>query len=435
MSKKEFFQYRRYYSKFERGKLSEDPSINLIEPKESFSKVLNHLVDQKYLYFTKDGYFHLLPKGLFIHETLISQAAGLMEKDGVLKYRFSSFYSTNKKDSIWTLISKFEKQVYKVFGNREQYLKYASDPVLFEYFKGREIITPLKIYSPDYFFRVIQTGELHPLIQPREFFMTDFHFFCEKSDFESYIQASLFNKKAVELFTGDWYLNVDTNKDFFESHQDFFIEMFDRLAVNAVVNVTSKKTHYYSIQSQFMVDYYFGNRTQLANLQFDEMNGEIFHITSSTSKKPVTIIHGTFFGRIEKVMALIFGKQMEGSEKPILPATLCPITVRVFPISNNPNISKFVGNLEYKLHSVHCRYDIDSRDISLRKKIIEAEHDWIPFQVVVGEEEEQTKNLSVRDRRSGTNGNFSIEKFVELVASKDIRSQPVSTRFEGNGIY
>lgn len=435
MSKKELFQYRRYYSKFRKGKFSEDPSVNLIEPKESFHNVLKHLVDHKYLYFTKDGYFHLLPKGLFIQETIISQAADIMKKEGALKYRFSSFYSTNKKDGVWTLISKFKKQVYKVFGNRGQYLKYASDPVIFEYFNGREVITPFKVYSPDYFFRVIQTGELHPLIQPREFFMTDFHFFCEPSDFESYIQASLLNKKAVELFTDDWYLNIDTNNDFFEFHQDFLIEMLDRIAVNAVINVTSKRTHYYSVQSQFMVDYYSGNRTQLANLQFDEMNGQVFHIISSTSKKPVAVIHGTLFGRVEKIMALVFGKQMEHSEKPILPSALCPITVRVFPISNNPDISKFVGNLEHRLQSIHCRYDIDDRNIPLREKIIEAEHDWIPFQVIVGKEEKQTKKLSVRDRRTGTSSRLSIEKFVKIVTNKDIRSQPVSTRFEGNAMY
>ena len=238
MSKKRALLYRRYYSPRRPGEVAETRSFIPPTPEKSFRDVVRYLIGRKYIHVTQNGYCHLLPKGVFIHEALVAYADQQLEQAGALRYRFSSFFSTDRTDAVWPLISRFEKQMYKMVGSEEVYLKYASDPVLFEYLAGRQIETPLKIYSPDYFFRAIQTGELRPLINPREFYMTDYHFFCEPHDFGVFVDAALMNKRTVEALAGSWYLNVDTNAEFFEARRSVIVELLDRLGVNAVVNVT-----------------------------------------------------------------------------------------------------------------------------------------------------------------------------------------------------
>jgi|SRR3989344_4392447 len=435
MSKKKSLLYQRFHSKQNPGNITDIQTFAVPEPKESFSKVLKHLVEQKYIYLTEEGYCHLLPKGLFIHEALVAYAAEMLDMEGAIRYRFSSFFSTNGKDGVATLISRFKKHIYKVFGNQEQYLKYASDPVLFKYLQEREIITPHKIYSPDYFFRVIQTGELRPLIQPREFFMTDFHFFCEPNDLDEYIKASVINKNTVEMFTDNWYLTIDTNVQFFESNQEFFSDLLTRMEVDAIINVTTNKTHYYSIQSQFMVDYYEGNKTQLANLQFDEQNGEEFHIISASSNKAVSIIHGTLLGRTEKVLALVIGKQLEKERKPILPIWLSPIIVRILPITNNEKTRNTVDKIASELQRISCRYDVDDRNQPLSKKVLEAERDWIPFQAIIGKQEIENGTIMIRNRKNGINTPLSQAEFITMLNGIDNRPQTMPRKFYGNAIY
>src|SRR3989344_3436165 len=294
MSKTKLLKFKQYYFRTKPGGLSEGPSFVSDQSKGNFSEVVTHLIDRKYIHLTANGDCHLLPKGLFLHEAIVARAKEMMDAEGAHRYRFSSFFSVADGKPVSELTKKFEAQMFDVSGgkiSRHTSLKYASDPVLFQYFSRRAVHTPLKVYSPDYFFRAVQTGELKPLINPREFFMTDFHYFCEPSDFDSFLSAAVLNKRAVELFAqpGEWYLNIDTNEYFFDAYRQTLLRMLDTLSINAVINVASEKTHYYSLQFQFMVDYYRGNRTQLANLQFDEKNGPAFGIVSRQSGKSVSI--------------------------------------------------------------------------------------------------------------------------------------------------
>ena len=434
MSKKRLLQQKYFYSRNEPGKLTDVQTFLSREPALGFSDVLRHLVDRRYIHQTRDGYCHLLPKGLFIHEAVAASAAIELERAGALRYRFASVFSTNREDGVWSLVSKFEDQMYGIAGKAGQYLKYASDPLLFEYFRGRRLELPHRVYSPDFFFRAIRSGELRPLIQPREFYMTDFHFFCEASDRNAYIDASLMNKRAVERYADSWWLNIDTNVAFVEASKAFILEMLDRLSVDAVVNVTTERTHYYSMQSQFMVDYFRGNTTQLANLQLDEENGRLFDIRSAGSGLPATIIHGTVLGRTEKILALVVGQQMAKDGKPMLPLSLAPIVVRVLPVDHSVEITGFLEEVVRELERVGCRYDVDDRLLPLRIRVRDAERDWIPFQATVDISESTKREVSVRDRFDGTTRCRPLVEFVDGLP-EDGRSQLTPKRFRGDGLY
>ena len=70
--------------------------------------------------------------------------------------------------------------------------------------------------------------------------------------------------------------------------------------------------------------------------------------------------------------------------------------------------------------SAHCiRVDIDDSASTLQKKIREAEQEWIPYIIVVGEKEIESGTLSVRVRElKGQQQNMTAEQLIALVSEK-----------------
>jgi threonyl-tRNA synthetase len=142
--------------------------------------------------------------------------------------------------------------------------------------------------------------------------------------------------------------------------------------------------------------------------------------------------------------------QKEG-KTPMLPLWLSPTQVRLIPVStrgagkgkdddsgeggrngesmgvgvssNNSNNASSITYMDYcnsimhRLERSSIRVDIDDRDESVGKRIREAEMEWIPYIVVVGEKEIASDRLSVRDRASGKVREMSVEELEYEIAS------------------
>ncbi|KKK73216.1 hypothetical protein LCGC14_2896030, partial [marine sediment metagenome] len=64
------------------------------------------------------------------------------------------------------------------------------------------------------------------------------------------------------------------------------------------------------------------------------------------------------------------------------------------------------------------RVDIDERNESVGKRIREAETEWIPYILVIGEREVNAKNLNVRDRELGSVTEIPFDEFVNKIKDK-----------------
>ncbi len=102
---------------------------------------------------------------------------------------------------------------------------------------------------------------------------------------------------------------------------------------------------------------------------------------------------------------------------PMLPLWLSPTQVRLIPISD-----KFLDKLEEFASQIssHCiRVDIDDSSATLQKKIREAEQEWVPYIIVVGDKEIESGMLSVRDRElKSQQQNMTAEQLIEKVSQK-----------------
>jgi threonyl-tRNA synthetase len=102
---------------------------------------------------------------------------------------------------------------------------------------------------------------------------------------------------------------------------------------------------------------------------------------------------------------------------PMLPLWLSPTQVRLIPISD-----KFLDKLEELAKQIaahNIRVDIDDSASTLQKKIREAEQEWVPYIIVVGEKEVESGMLSVRDRElKGQQQNLTAEQLITKVSEK-----------------
>ena len=83
----------------------------------------------------------------------------------------------------------------------------------------------------------------------------------------------------------------------------------------------------------------------------------------------------------------------------MLPLWLSPAQMRVIPMSDK--FQKEAEKLAKVIEANCVRVDIDDRPLTLQKRVREAEMEWVPYIVVLGQREIDSGVLDVRDRRVG----------------------------------
>lgn len=144
---------------------------------------------------------------------------------------------------------------------------------------------------------------------------------------------------------------------------------------------------------------------EIATFQIDIGNAKRFDISFVDDKGqkiyPI-IIHTAVIGSIERYLFTILDEcailEAKGI-KPSLPIWLSPTQVRLIPVK--PDLVEFTKTVAEELTKLQVRTDIDDRDESLDKRVREAERNWIPYIVIVGQREISTRSYAVRRRHDG----------------------------------
>ena len=84
---------------------------------------------------------------------------------------------------------------------------------------------------------------------------------------------------------------------------------------------------------------------------------------------------------------------------------------------------QFAEKIETILCQNQIRTDIDDRQESLGKRIREAETEWIPYILVIGDKETESSTLVIRDRKTGKQIDSNIEELIEDI-KKETKDKP-----------
>jgi len=94
----------------------------------------------------------------------------------------------------------------------------------------------------------------------------------------------------------------------------------------------------------------------------------------------------------------------------MLPVWISPVQVRIMPITNE--LLDYAEEVAQKIENEGFRVDIDDTSRPLGRKIVDAEREWIPYIVVVGQKEKEAKKISVRVRESGETVQMSVDELI-----------------------
>jgi threonyl-tRNA synthetase len=292
---------------------------------------------------------------------------------------------------------------------------------------------PLKLYElTRYSFRREKSGELVGLRRLRAFSMPDCHAFCKdieqaKDECLKRFDLSVDVLNAFNIKIQDIEMAIRFTQTFFRENKAFITEISRRFGKPILVEIWNDRFFYFVLKWEFNFLDNSGKAAALSTDQIDVENAKrynIEYVDEQGKKHNPIILHNSPSGAVERIIFAILEKSAKlkkQGERPQFPLWLSHTQVRIIPIKDEH--LQFAEHIESNLTQHQIRTDIDDRQESLSKRIREAETEWIPYILVIGEKETKSAKLVIRDRKTGKQSESNIEELIEYI-NKEIKDKP-----------
>jgi threonyl-tRNA synthetase len=141
------------------------------------------------------------------------------------------------------------------------------------------------------------------------------------------------------------------------------------------------------------------------------------YIAEDGSRKTPVAIHRVIYGSLERFIGLLI-EHYAGA----FPLWLSPVQISILPISENQ--ADYAQKVYEQLlaENEDLRIEINAKPESIGKKIRESSMQKVPYQVIVGQKEADSGQVSLRTRGGEDLGQMSVEelskKLNKLIADK-----------------
>lgn len=278
---------------------------------------------------------------------------------------------------------------------------------------------PVRLAEFGTVYRWEQSGELNGMTRVRGFTQDDAHLFVTEDQMGAEIQGCLdLVKKVFGVFDmKDYRVRLglrDPGSDKYvgkAADWDRAEEACRQAAKTLGVPYTEEpgEAAFYGPKIDFVVRDVIGREWQLGTVQVDFQLPERFdlHYTGADNKphRPV-MIHRAPFGSMERFVGVLI-EHFAGA----FPVWLAPEQARVLPVSEK--VSAYANEVAAALRAAGVRAGVDSSQDKLGAKIRLAQVEKVPYMLVVGGKEAESRQVSVRSRKSGDEGVLPLENFVE----------------------
>lgn len=382
------------------------------------------------------GNMRYYPKGRLM-KSLIEQfvTRNVLEYGGI-EVETPIMYDT-KHPSMESYFNRFPARQYNIVSdNKQLFLRFAACFGQFLMAKDFHITyknLPLKLYElTRYSFRREKSGELVGLRRLRAFSMPDCHAFCKdieqaKDECLKRFDLSLNVLNGFDIRIEDIEMAIRFTETFYNENKEFVAQISQKFGKPILVEMWKDRFFYFILKWEFNYVDSQGKAAALSTDQIDVENGKrynIEYIDEQGKRQNPIILHNSPSGAIERIIYTLLEKAAkikQQGQRPQFPIWLSHTQVRIIPIRNEHLL--FAENIENTLSQSHIRADIDDRPESLSKRIREAETEWIPFILVIGDKEAESTTLVIRDRRAGTQIESNIEELIESVR-KETKDKP-----------
>ncbi|ACS89556.1 MULTISPECIES: threonine--tRNA ligase [Thermococcus] len=377
------------------------------------------------------GNLRYYPKGRLIKSLLENYVTDKVIEYGAMEVETPIMYDF-EHPALEKYLNRFPARQYVVkSGDKRFFLRFAACFGQFLIKKDATISyrhLPLRMYElTRYSFRREKRGELSGLRRLRAFTMPDMHTVAKNlqqamEEFKKQYKLSMEVLKGVGLTPEDYEVAIRFTEDFWNENKDFIVDLAGIIGKPVLIEMWKQRFFYFILKFEFNFVDNLDKAAALSTVQIDVENSQRFGITyydEEGQEKYPLLLHCSPSGAIERVMYAILEKQakiMKKGKKPMYPLWLSPIQVRIIPVSE-----KYLDYALYiagKLEGAKIRADVDDRNERLNKKIREAEKEWIPYIIVVGENEKRMGVITVRKREDNKQYEIQVEDLIKEIRQK-----------------
>jgi threonyl-tRNA synthetase len=284
---------------------------------------------------------------------------------------------------------------------------------------------PIRFFELGTVYRFERSGVLHGLMRVRGFTQDDAHIFCTPENLNEEISRVLeFTLYILRTFGFKEYeIYLSTRPEKFVGQ----VENWDKATV-ALKYALDKSGLFYEVDPGEGVFYgpkidikikdSLGRSWQCSTIQVDFNLPERFKVEyigeDGNPHQPI-VIHRALMGSVERFFGVLI-EHYAGA----FPLWLAPIQVMILPITEHQH--DYARKIKDLLLKEDLRVEVDLRNEKVGYKIREAEVQKIPYMLILGDQEVQGQQISVRQKSKGDLGKMSVEQFLSL-AKKTIQDK------------
>lgn len=262
-----------------------------------------------------------------------------------------------------------------------------------------------------------KSGELNGLFRVRCFTQDDAHIFCLPEQIESEIVSlmKLINQ-VYSIFGFEYKVELSTRPEDSMGSD----EQWERATSALIHALESQNVEYelnegdgafYGPKIDFHVKDSIGRSWQCGTIQLDFQMPEKFDLTyvgeDGEKHRPV-MLHRVIFGSIERFIGILI-EHFAGA----FPTWIAPVQVKILPIADTH--IDYAKQLEDKFIKMGIRVEVDTRQEKIGYKIRQAQLEKIPYMLIIGDKEVESKTVGVRSRKDGDIGAMAVEEFISKI--------------------
>ena len=271
------------------------------------------------------------------------------------------------------------------------------------------------------------SGTLHGLMRVRQLTQDDGHIFCTDEQIESETQEfiKILSEVYTELGFNDFKINLSTRPEI-RVGSDLIWDKAEKALEGAIdklnldYEISAGDGAFYGPKLDFVLTDAIDREWQCGTLQLDFNLPERLdakYVGEDGEKHQPVMMHRAILGSVERFIGILI-EEYDGN----FPIWLAPIQAVIMNISQKHE-EKATEYADF-LKSKGFRVKLDLRNEKITYKIRDHSIQRVPFQLVVGDKEQNSNSLSVRARKGEDLGSMKLDEFSNFL-SKKIKSKEV----------
>ncbi|MBI9087778.1 MAG: threonine--tRNA ligase [Desulfobacterium sp.] len=261
------------------------------------------------------------------------------------------------------------------------------------------------------------SGALSGLFRVRAFHQDDAHIFMTPDQIEGEILGVLqLVERVYSRFGLGFHLELSTrpkksigSDERWEEATSGLKNALDKYGKEYVINEGDGA--FYGPKIDIHIKDALGRTWQCGTIQLDMALPERFDLTykgADNEKHRPVMIHRVIYGSIERFFGILV-EHFAGK----FPLWLAPVQAVILPI--NDDLTDHAEAVKADLEAQGIRCEVDTRTESLKKKIREAQVNYVPLIITIGEKERASATLSVRTLDGKVRMGLNMDDFITPV--------------------